>query len=254
MTYCVGLYLEDGLVMLADTRTNAGVDNVSTFSKVYTSTVPGERALCLMSAGNLGITQAVWNRLQEGVMLEGTRQSLLTVPSMFRTAQLLGEAVRAVYAADGPALRAQGISFAASFLLGGQIAGGPVRLFLVYSAGNFIEATTDTPYLQVGEHKYGKPTLLRILTHRTRLEDGAKLSLLSMDDTLGANLSVGMPLDMVVYRKDSLAFPPIRRIEENDPYFHDLRDAWTSHIRDLFRDLPAPDWLVQPVDPAQTPA
>lgn len=243
MTYCVGLNLEDGLVMLGDTRTNAGVDNVSTFSKLYTAAEAGERVLCLLAAGNLGITQAVWNKLGEGVVLDGATHTLLTVPSMFRAAQLVGGAVRAVDAADGPALRARGIAFAASFLLGGQIGTGSVQLYLVYSAGNFIEATADTPYLQIGEHKYGKPTLLRVLGHSTGLEDGAKLALLSMDDTLGANLSVGMPLDMLVYRRDSLLLPPVRRIEERDPYFQALRDGWTNRIRGVFRELTPPDWL-----------
>jgi putative proteasome-type protease len=243
MTYCVGLYLRDGLVMLGDTRTNAGVDNVSSFTKMYTEGVPGERAICMLSAGNLGITQAVWNRLQEGVLLDGTHHTLSSVPSMFRVAQLVGQAIRAVYAADGPALKAQGLSFSASFLLGGQVAGGPSRLYLVYSAGNFIEATADTPFLQIGEHKYGKPTLMRVVTHDTSLEDGAKLVLVSMDDTLRANLSVGMPLDMLVYRTDSLALPPVRRIGEDDPYFVALREGWSKRIRQGFRDLPVPEWL-----------
>ncbi len=243
MTYCVGLFLGDGLVMLGDTRTNAGVDNVSTFSKLYTASQPGERAVCLLSAGNLGITQAVWNKLGEGVALEGATHTLLTVPTMFRAAQLLGEAVRAVDAQDGAALRHRNIPFAASFLLGGQIAGGPVRLYLVYSAGNFIEATPDTPYLQIGEHKYGKPTLLRVLTHGTSLEDGAKVALLSMDDTMRTNLSVGMPLDLVAYRRDTLTLPPPRRIEEGDPYFRGLRQGWTDGIRAVFRGLPDPEGL-----------
>ena len=155
MTYCVGLFLRGGLVMLGDTRTNAGVDNVSTFGKLYTTGVEGERALCLLSSGNLGITQAAWNRLEEGVSLEGETHTLRSVPSMFRAAQLVGAAIRAVYTSDGPALKAQGLSFSASFLLGGQIRGGPPRLFLVYAAGIFIEASADTPFLQIGEHKYG---------------------------------------------------------------------------------------------------
>ena len=243
MTYCVGLFLTDGLVMLGDTRTNAGVDNVSTFSKLYTAGAAGERALCLLSAGNLGVTQAVWNRLQEGVPFEGETHTLLTVPSMFRAAQLVGSAIRAVYAADGPALKAQGLTFSASFLIGGQIEGGPPHLFLVYSAGNFIEATPDTPFLQIGEHKYGKPIVTRVLSHDTPLEDGVKLVLISMDDTLRTNLSVGLPLDLLVYRTDSLELPPVRRIGAEDPYFAVLREGWSSRMRQTFRDLPSPDWL-----------
>lgn len=243
MTYCVGLFLRGGLVMLGDTRTNAGVDNVSTFGKLYTTGVEGERALCLLSSGNLGITQAVWNRLQEGVAIDGETQTLLTVPGMFRAAQLVGAAIRAVYAADGAALKAQGLSFTASFLVGGQVKGGPHRLFLVYSAGNFIEATPDTPFLQIGEHKYGKPIITRVLTHDTPPEDGVKLGLVSMDDTLRTNLSVGMPLDLLVYRSDSLTLAPVRRITADDPYFVGLRDGWSSRMRQTFRDLPSPDWL-----------
>jgi putative proteasome-type protease len=243
MTYCVGLFLREGLVMLGDTRTNAGVDNVSTFSKIYTDGAEGERALCLLSAGNLGITQAVWNRLQEGVALDGESQTLKTVPSPFRAAQLVGAAVRAVYAADGPALKAQGLSFSASFLLGGQIKGGPHRLYLVYAAGNFIEATPDTPFLQIGEHKYGKPVITRVLTHDTSIDDGVKLVLVSMDDTVRTNLSVGLPLDMMVYRADTLDTPVVRRIGAEDPYFAALRDGWSGRLRQAFRDLPPPEWL-----------
>ncbi len=164
MTYCVGLSLREGLVLLADTRTNAGLDNIATFSKLYTAAVPGDRVLGLLSAGNLAVTQSVWNRLQEGVLLDGTVHTLLSVPSMFRAAQLVGAAIRAAWTADGPAMQAQGVAFDVSMILGGQIAGGPPRLYLVYAAGNFIEATPDTPFLQIGEHKYGKPILDRALT------------------------------------------------------------------------------------------
>ena len=243
MTYCVGLWLEQGLVMLADTRTNAGVDNISTFSKMYLATEPGERMLCLLSAGNLAITQAVWNRLNEGVVLEGEKHTLLSVPSLFRAAQLVGAAVRAVYEMDGPMLKAQGVGFDVSIMLGGQIQGGPTRLYLVYAAGNFIEATADTPYLQIGEHKYGKPILDRALTHQTGLEDGVKLTLVSMDSTLRSNLTVGLPLDLLVYEAGSQQIRLQKRITEEDPYFHDLRESWSAALREAYRAMPAPDWL-----------
>jgi len=149
MTYCVGLFLEEGLVMLSDTRTNAGVDNISTFSKMYTAVAPSERVFCLLAAGNLAITQSVWNRLREGVPLDGEVHTLFSVGSIFQAAQLVGAAVRAVFAADGPTLAAQGIAFDVSIMLGGQIAGGPHRLYLVYAAGNFIEATPDSCFLQM---------------------------------------------------------------------------------------------------------
>ncbi|MFT8246302.1 peptidase [Roseomonas sp. BN140053] len=243
MTYCVGLFLQQGLVMLADTRTNAGVDNIATFSKMFTVTEPGERALCLLSSGNLAITQAVWNRLGEGVFLDGQRQTLLSVRSMFQAAQLVGAAIRAIYAADGPSLAAQKVGFTVSMMLGGQIAGGPMRLYLVYAAGNFIEATPDTPFLQIGEAKYGKPMLDRVLTHETGLVDGIKLCLISMDDTLRSNLSVGMPLDLLVYREGTARIGLQRRITENDPYFLSLRDSWSGQLRDIYGALPVPDWL-----------
>jgi putative proteasome-type protease len=243
VTYCVGLWLEKGLVMLADTRTNAGVDNISTFSKMYTATVPGERVLCLLSAGNLAITQAVWNRLGEGLVLEGEKQTLLTVPSMFRAAQLVGAAIRAVYEADGPTLRNQGVGFDVSIMLGGQIAGGPVRLYLIYAAGNFIEATPDTPFLQIGEHKYGKPILDRALRHDSSLEDGVKLTPVSMDSTLRSNLTVGLPLDLLVYEAGSHRICLQQRITEEDAYFRELREAWSVALRDAYRSMPAPGWL-----------
>ena len=243
MTYCVGLWLEQGLVMLADTRTNAGVDNISTYSKMYTTLVPGERMLCMMAAGNLAITQAVWSRLGEGVVLEGEKHTLHSVGSMFRAAQLVGAAIRAVFEVDGAMLKAQDVRFDVSIMLGGQIAGGPQRLYLVYAAGNFIEATADTPYLQIGEHKYGKPILDRALKHGTSLEDGVKLTLVSMDSTLRSNLTVGLPLDLLVYETGSLQLRLQRRITEEDPYFHDLRERWSGALREAYRQMPSPDWF-----------
>jgi putative proteasome-type protease len=243
MTYCVGLLLDAGLVMLSDTRTNAGVDNISVFGKTFVEEVPGERVLAMLTAGNLAVTQAVWNRLQEGVMLGGQTQTLQSVPTMFRAAQLVGEAVRQVFDADGPALRAQGIGFDVSIMLGGQIAGSAPRLFLVYAAGNFIEATADTPFLQIGEHKYGKPILDRVLTPSTPLADGVTLALISMDSTLRSNLTVGLPVDLTVIRRDALQVGLRRRIGEDDPYFAFLRQRWSESLREAYQALPRPDWL-----------
>jgi putative proteasome-type protease len=243
MTYCVGLWLKQGLVMLADTRTNAGVDNISTFSKMYLTSVPGERMLCLLSAGNLAITQAVWNRLGEGLMLDGEKHTLSTVPSLFRAAQLVGAAIRSVYEMDGPTLKAQEVRFDVSIMLGGQIKDGRTGLYLIYAAGNFIEATPDTPYLQIGEHKYGKPILDRALKHETSLEDGVKLTLVSMDSTLRSNLTVGLPLDLLVYDGEAHQICLQRRITEEDPYFALLRESWSGALRDAYRAMPAPDWL-----------
>ena len=243
MTYCVGLYLNEGLVMLSDTRTNAGVDHISTFCKMYVEEVPGERMITMLTAGNLAISQAVWNRMQEGVLLDGQVHTLRDVPTMFRAAQLTGAAVRAVFDTDGPALRAQNIAFDVALLLGGQIGGQPQRLFMVYAAGNFIEATADTPFLQIGEHKYGKPILDRVLTPDTSLVDGVKLALISMDSTLRSNLTVGMPLDLLVYREGTQRVTLRKRITEDEPYFRSVREGWSNSLRDAYRAMPVPDWV-----------
>lgn len=244
MTYCVGLYLDEGLVMLSDTRTNAGVDNISIFSKMQVDEVPGQRVFTMLSSGNLAISQAVWNRLSEGVLLDGLRQTLRDVPTMFRAAQLVGAAVREVYQTDGQAMAVQGVGFDVALLLGGQIAGAAHRLFLIYAAGNFIEATQDTPFLQIGEHKYGKPILDRVVTFRTSLIDGIKLVLVSMDSTLRSNLTVGLPVDLAVIRRDALAVGLRRRITEEDEYFHGVRDGWSGALREAYRAMPAPDWTI----------
>ncbi|HVJ55597.1 MAG TPA: proteasome-type protease [Aliidongia sp.] len=243
MTYCVGLDLEDGLVMLSDTRTNAGVDNISTFSKMYTFEVPGERVIILLAAGNLGLTQSIVNMMQEGVETEdGAVETPMTVRSMFRAAQLVGEAVRRVYRIDGEAMQAQNVTFDVSLLLGGQIKGGPMRLFQIYSAGNFIEATQDTPFLQIGEHKYGKPILDRATSYRTELYDGVKLALISMDSTLRSNLTVGLPIDLLVYRRDQLKIELRRRLTEEDEYFKMIREHWSGALREAYLRIPRPDW------------
>jgi putative proteasome-type protease len=243
MTYCVGLYLNQGLVMLSDTRTNAGVDHISTFSKMYVEEVPGERMISMLTSGNLAISQQVWSRLQEGVWLDGERHTLRDVPTMFRAAQLVGAAVRAVFDADGPSLRAQGFSFDVALLLGGQIMGQAMRLFEVYAAGNFIEATADTPFLQIGEHKYGKPILDRVVMPGTSLVDGVKLALISMDSTLRSNLTVGMPLDLLVYREGGCCATLRKRITEEEPYFRSVREGWSNSLREAYRAMPVPDWV-----------
>jgi len=247
MTYCVGLYLNDGLVMLADTRTNAGVDNIATYSKTYTWEKDGERTIVLMAAGNLAVTQAVVNMLEEGLPLdeegEGTPDTMMTVPSMFQAARLVGRAVREVYDEDAEAMKAQDTPFSASFLMGGQIKDRTMRLFEIYSAGNFINATPDTPFLQIGEHKYGKPILDRALAYgETSITDGVKLALLSMDSTVRSNLSVGFPLDLVIYHKDEMKVGTKIRIDEQDPYFQDLSKGWSNALRNAYQDLPPPAW------------
>jgi putative proteasome-type protease len=243
MTYCLGLDLRDGLVLLSDTRTNAGVDHVSTFSKMHVVEIPGERVITLLSAGNLAVTQAVVNLVNEGIERTTGLETLANVPSMFRAAQLVGEAIRRVYVKDGEAMEAQNVAFDVSFLLGGQIKGRHLRLFQLYSAGNFIEATPDTPYLQIGEHKYGKPILDRVVHADMALEDGVKVVLISMDSTLRSNLSVGLPIDLLVYRRDSLRVGLRRRLTEEDAYLRLVRDGWSSALREAYQRLPRPGWM-----------
>lgn len=245
MTYCVGLFLNKGLVMLADTRTNAGIDNISCFAKLQMFHRPGERMMATMTAGNLAVSQAVINLIQDGLPdpESGEVETIMSVPTMFRAAALVGEAVRRVHRTHGAAMREQGIAFDVSILLGGQVADRTMRLFQIYGAGNFIEATGDTPFLQVGEHKYGKPILDRSVTSETSLADGVKLALISMDSTLRSNLSVGMPLDILVYQNDTIDGFETARITDDDPYFATLRKRWSESLREAHREIPAPDWL-----------
>ena len=245
MTYCVGLFLDEGLVMLADTRTNAGFDNISSFAKLHKFHRPGERMIAAMTAGNLAVSQAVLNLVQDGLPHPetGSLETIYTVPTMFAAAGLVSEAVRKVYRIHGEAMKEQNVSFDVSILLGGQIANRTLRLFEIYAAGNFIEATRDAPFLQVGEHKYGKPILDRAVTSATTLTDGVKLALISMDSTLRSNLSVGMPLDLLVYRNNSIDGVETHRIEEGDPYFQMIRERWSAALTEAHRKIAAPDWL-----------
>jgi putative proteasome-type protease len=243
MTYCVGLHLRDGLLLVSDTRTNAGVDNVSTFSKMHVVESPGERVLVLLTAGNLGITQSVVNLLSEGIEVDGAIETLLDVPTMFRAAQLVGAAIRQVWKVDGPSLQEQHINFDVSILLGGQIRGKAARLFQIYAAGNFIEATPESPFLQVGEHKYGKPILDRAVRHDMPIEDGIKLALISMDSTLRSNMSVGLPVDLIVIHADEQRVGLRRRILEDDEYFRMIRERWSAALREAYRSIPSPDWI-----------
>jgi putative proteasome-type protease len=245
MTYCVGLRLKDGLVMLADTRTNAGVDNIATFAKLHVFEKPGERMITLSTSGNLAITQSVVNQVTEGFESEvsGKVESLYTVPSLFRAAQLVGEAIRRVFTTYGETMKQQNVGFEVVLLLGGQIKGHELRLFQIYAAGNFIEATEDTPFLQIGEHKYGKPILDRAARYDIDLRDAVKLALVSMDSTLRSNLTVGLPMDLVVYRRDALKIELRRRITEDDPYFRGLREQWSTALREAYKHIPMPDWM-----------
>jgi len=239
MTYCCGILVRDGLVMMADTRTNAGLDNISTFRKLHIFKDPGERIMAIATAGNLAITQSVISTLNEGLENPetGERETLMNAPTMFQAAQRIGRAIRSVHALEGSALRAEDISFDVSFLFGGQIKGARMRLFMIYTAGNFIECTTDTPYLQIGEHKYGKPILDRVVKPTTSLSDAQKAVLLSMDSTLRSNLSVGMPLDLAVIDRDACKVTQKRRIEAGDPAFRAMSEAWSNALRDGFAKI-----------------
>lgn len=244
MTYCVGLLVQSGVVMIADTRTNAGIDNVSTFRKLHLFEKRGERALAVACAGNLSISQAVIAMVTEGVTNPetGETERVEDMPSMFRVAQLIGFAVRQLRRQVGDALEEAGLTFDVAFLLAGQIAGREMRMYMIYAAGNFIECCRDTPFFQIGEHKYGKPILDRSVQWSTTLNDATKLGLLSMDSTLRSNLGVGLPLDIVVIRRDGLEIAVTHRIESGDPYFHDLSERWSSALRAAHMDIPPPPW------------
>jgi putative proteasome-type protease len=244
MTYCCGILVHDGLVMIADTRTNAGLDNVSTFRKLHVYTEPGERIMALASAGNLSLSQAVRSILTEGVQNHetGEIETLMNAPTMFQAAQRIGRVVRTIQAAEGKALAAAEVDHDVAFLFGGQIKGGRLRLFMIYSAGNFIECTIDTPYLQIGEHKYGKPVLDRAISFDTDLYDALKIGLISMDSTMRSNLGVGLPIDILVVRRNTCNAEVDYRIEAGEPYFQDLRERWSGALRDAHMAIPRPPY------------
>jgi putative proteasome-type protease len=244
MTYCVGIRLNAGLVFLSDSRTNAGLDQISIFRKMIVYEKPGDRFMTLLSAGNLSISQSVREILQVESVPNGDDDpiTIWNARSMFDAARVLGAAVRRVYENDGQALKNNGMDFVASFIFGGQIGDEAMRLFLVYSAGNFIEATRETCFFQIGESKYGKPILDRVLTPATPLEEAAKCALVSMDSTLKSNLSVGLPLDLVVYEADKLQSDQIACIDDQNPYFRMVRDSWGRRLREVFEGMDDPQW------------
>ncbi|MET0181370.1 MAG: peptidase [Caulobacterales bacterium] len=245
MTYCVGLLLMDGLVLLSDTRTNAGPDNIASYTKMHVCE-SRDRVITLMSAGNLAITQAVVARVMEGAGAPedfDAPETLYTVTSMFDAARLVGDAIREVYIRDGQSLAAQSYAFDASVILAGQIKDRRMRMFNIYSAGNFIEAGPDTPYFQIGETKYGKPILDRVAKYDTPLNDAVKLALISMDSTLRSNFSVGLPADLMVVKRDPPLIATRQRITADDEYFRTISDSWSAALRQAYRDLPAPPWI-----------
>ena len=245
MTYCVAIKLKAGLVFLSDSRTNAGLDQISTFRKMIVYEKPGERFMVLLSAGNLSVCQSVREILQVEQLADhegGEPITIWNARSMFDATRVLGAAIRRVYERDAAALKQAGVEFNVSLIFGGQIAGEGMRLFAVYSAGNLIEATPETPYFQVGESKYGKPVLDRVITLDTPLDEAAKCALVSMDSTLKSNLSVGLPLDMVVYEADRFQTDKVVCLDENNPYFRMLHDSWGLKLREVFDSIEDPMW------------
>ena len=241
MTYCVGILLRDGLVMAADSRTNAGVDYVSTFRKLAIFELPGERFIAVMSAGNLATSQAVFSMVSERLEQGTDENSLFRVPNMFSAARIVGNALREVIDTDGAHVRAAKADPTANFIIGGQIAGRPVRLFHVYSAGNFIEATAETPFVQIGETKYGKPILDRVVDYGMPLDRAAKAALVSFDSTMRSNISVAPPIDLVIYRRDTYRAHHQAEIAEDDEYFRLLRKQYGDGLARVFDRLPDPE-------------
>jgi putative proteasome-type protease len=252
MTYCVAMRLDQGLVFLSDSRTNAGVDQISTFRKMTVFERPGDRLLVMMSAGNLAVTQAVRQVVceagEEGGV--GSPGSVWRARNLFEAVRVVGEAIRLVHRHDGDSLKEAGIEFNCNFIFGGQIRGEPMRLFHVYAAGNFIEATPENPYFQIGESKYGKPIIDRVITPEISLGEAAKCALVSMDSTLRSNISVGLPLDLLVYEADSLRVTKFVRIDEKNEYMQMIRSTWGSRLRQVFGEIPDPVWRDAPASSA----
>jgi putative proteasome-type protease len=242
MTYCVAMSLEAGMIFAADSRTNAGVDQIGRFSKLRVFAREGDRVVVTLSSGNLSMTQNALNILEQRTRSGDTQLQLWNAPSMFDIARLVGDALREVKMRDGPYLLQNNIDSHATFIVGGQVRGEPPRLFEVYSEGNFIEATPDTCYFQIGESKYGKPVIDRVITRGTSLQEATKCTIVSFDSTMRSNISVGLPIDLAVYETDGLRLKLQKRIEESDPYFQMIHTQWGEGLRRVFAELPNPEW------------
>ncbi|MDB5962708.1 MAG: proteasome-type protease [Massilia sp.] len=244
MTYCTGMRLDAGLVFLSDSRTNAGVDQVGTFRKMTVFEHPGERVMVLMTSGNLSISQAVREHVSAYVAPDGT--TVWNAPSMLAAARIVGDAVREIHKRDARALAEFKVEFNISIIFGGQVKGERCRLFQIYSAGNFIESHDQTTYFQIGESKYGKPILDRVINPQTGLDEAAKCALISMDSTLRSNISVGLPLDLLVYEADSLAVTRFTTIDERNQYFQMIRSSWAAQLKAVFESIDDPVWDAAP--------
>ena len=242
MTYCVAMSLDAGMIFASDSRTNAGVDQIARFSKMRVFSREGHRVIVTLSSGNLSITQNALSLLEQRARGGDGEHHLWNASSMFDIARLIGDALREVKIRDGPYLQQNNIDSHANFIVGGQLRGEPPRLFEVYSEGNFIEATPDTCYFQIGESKYGKPVIDRVVSRSTGLLEATKCTIVSFDSTMRSNISVGLPIDLLVYETDALAVRMQRRIEESDPYFQMIHSQWGEGLRRVFAQLPNPDW------------
>ncbi|HZZ95295.1 MAG TPA: proteasome-type protease [Usitatibacter sp.] len=243
MTYCVALRLNSGMIFASDSRTNAGVDQIATYCKMRVYEKKDDRVIVVLSSGNLAMTQGVMNILDRHAAAAEGESTIWNAPSMYDAAGLVGTALRSMHERDEPYLAQAHIDAGANLLVGGQIKGEAPRLFHVYAQGNFIEATDDTPYFQLGESKYGKPILDRVISMSTPQKEAAKCVLISFDSTMKSNISVGLPIDLLWYPRDSLRVGMQQRIREGDPYFTMLRSRWGGGLRRVFGELPDPDWL-----------
>jgi putative proteasome-type protease len=242
MTYCVAMSLDAGMIFASDSRTNAGFDQIARFSKMRVFARDGHRVIVTLCSGNLSVTQNALSMLEQRARSSEGGMHLWNTSSMFDIARMVGDVLREVKARDGPYLQQNNIDSHASFIVGGQIRGEAPRLFEVYSEGNFIETTPDTCYFQIGESKYGKPVIDRVVTRSTGLLEATKCTIVSFDSTMRSNISVGLPIDLVVYETDALKIRLQRRIEESDPYFQMIHSQWGEGLRRVFAQLPNPDW------------
>jgi putative proteasome-type protease len=247
MTYCVGVNLQAGMLFASDSRTNAGIDQIAQFRKTYVFAEPGERVIYLLSAGNLSVTQSVINQIERSRHAGDDQFSLWNAASLFDVATLIGDGMREVQSRDGPYLAQSGIDAGASFIVGGQIRGERARMFHLYPQGNFIEATEENLYFQLGEAKYGRPILDRVINSATSLKEATKCVLVSYDSTMRSNVSVGPPIQICWYSEDSLQVGLRQRVQEDDPYFQLIRQEWAVGVRRAFMEVPDPDWFYQHV-------
>ncbi len=245
MTYCLSMLCREGLVFISDSRTSAGVDNINVRPKMRIFSEPGERVICLMTSGNLSVTQSVLALIEEDALRAHSDtgvQHLLNQPTMFETARYVGAKIRKVAEMDRAALERDGLSFNINVLVGGQISGLPPQIHYVYAQGNSLQANVESPFLQIGEYKYGKPILDRGFTYDTTLRDAVKFAVLSMEATVKSNVSVGGPFDVFAYERDSLEVKQRRRLEENDPYFREIQKTWGEGIVKLVAQIPGLDF------------